>query len=190
MASGLPSNPLKKIRLNRISHVYYKHQKYEEAKQFAEDFGFVEAAVVGKTTYYRGYGTEPFVLAIEQSDVTEFGGAAFTVDSEEDLTHASKILPKECKATAVHDIPDAPGGGKRVTFYDPVDGFPFHLVYGQTPVELRDPQFPTLKINYVRCPFSQTAGTAVCIADTQAAKREESRPKQLPALQEATGPCA
>lgn len=26
-----------------------------------------------------------------------------------------------------------PGGGFRVTFTDPVDGFPFHLVWGQTP---------------------------------------------------------
>jgi len=48
-------------------------------------------------------------------------------------------------------LKDLPGGGKRVTFYDPVDGFPFHLVYGQTPVALEDPGFPALKYNYVSC---------------------------------------
>jgi catechol 2,3-dioxygenase-like lactoylglutathione lyase family enzyme len=147
MASGLPSNPLKKIQLNRISHVYYKHQDIAKAKQFAEDFGFSEAEVIGKTTYYRGYGTEPFVIALEEADKTEFGGAAFAVDSEEDLVYASKSLPKEAKATDVYDL-KTPGGGKAVTFYDPVDGFPFHLVHGQTQVERRDPSFPTLKINY------------------------------------------
>ncbi|KAK0643751.1 Glyoxalase/Bleomycin resistance protein/Dihydroxybiphenyl dioxygenase [Cercophora newfieldiana] len=147
MASGLPSNPLKKIQLNRISHVIYKHEKIAEAKQFAEDFGFSEAETIGKTTYYRGYGTEPFVLALEESDKTEFGGAAFAVDSEEDLVHAAKTLPKEAKPTDVYEL-KTPGGGKAVTFYDPVDGFPFHLVYGRAQVERRDPSFPTLKINY------------------------------------------
>jgi len=148
MASGSPYNHLKKIQLNRIAHVYYKHEDIEKATQFMEDFGFSEVEIIGKTTYYRGYGTEPFVIAIEASTKTEFGGAAFAVDSEEDLVYASKSLPKEAKATEVYDL-KTPGGGKGVTFYDPVDGFPFHLVYGQTPVERRDPNFPTLKINYV-----------------------------------------
>ncbi|KAK3389261.1 Glyoxalase/Bleomycin resistance protein/Dihydroxybiphenyl dioxygenase [Podospora didyma] len=148
MASGSPFNTLKKIQLVRISHVRYKHQNIEAAKQFAEDFGFYETAQVGPTTYYRGYGTEPFVLALEASDKTEFGGAAFAVESEEELVHAYKILPKECRATEVYELKDEPGGGKCVTFYDPVDGFPFHLVYGQTHVEKRDPKFPTLKVNY------------------------------------------
>lgn len=139
---------IEKIKLNRIAHVYYKHEKIEEAKQFMVDFGFVEAETIDKTTYFRGYGTEPFAIALEASDKTEFGGAAFAVDSEEELTRAVQILPKEAKATDVYEL-KTPGGGKAVTFYDPVDGFPFHLVYGQTPVEPRDPKFPVLKINYV-----------------------------------------
>jgi hypothetical protein len=149
MASGLPSNPLKKIQLVRIAHVWYKHADIEKAKQFALDFGFVETAQIGKTTFYRGYGTEPFALAAEASDKDEFGGAAFVVESEEDLVHASKTLPKECMATEVHEMKDVPGGGKRVTFYDPIDGFPFHLVYGQTPVAREDPGFPATRYNYV-----------------------------------------
>ena len=152
MAAGLPSTPLKKIQLVRIAHVYYKHEKIEEARQFAKDFGFFETAQIGKTTYFRGYGTEPFVLALEASNTTEFAGAAFVVESEDDLVHASKTLPKETNPTEVHELKDAPGGGKRVTFYDPVDGFPFHLVHGQTPVERQDPGFPELRVNFVGCP--------------------------------------
>ncbi|KAK0722651.1 Glyoxalase/Bleomycin resistance protein/Dihydroxybiphenyl dioxygenase [Lasiosphaeria miniovina] len=144
----MATNPPRKIQLERISHVYYKHENIEAAKKFADDFGFYEAAQVGKTTYYRGYGSEPLVMALEESDKTEFGGAAFAVESEEELEYASKILPKDCKATDVYELKDAPGGGKAVTFYDPVDGFPFHLVYGQTPVEARDPKFPVLKVNF------------------------------------------
>lgn len=162
MASGLPSNPIKKIQLVRIAHVWYKHQDAEAAKRFAVDFGFVKAAEVGKTTFYRGYGTEPFCLAIEASDTTEFGGAAFVVESEEDLVHAAKTLPKECRATEVHEMKDIPGGGKRVTFYDPVDGFPFHLVHGQTPVAREDPEFPILKFNYV----SSCLACSACSSET------------------------
>ncbi|KAJ4294930.1 hypothetical protein N0V88_005169 [Collariella sp. IMI 366227] len=154
MASGLSTNPLKKIQLVRIAHVWYKHENVEAAKQFAQDFGFVETAQVGKTTFFRGYGTEPFALAIEASDKNEFGGAAFVVESEEDLVQACKTLPNACRATGVEEMKGYPGGGKQVTFYDPVDGFPFHLSpkktqgFGQTPVAKEDPGFPILKYNY------------------------------------------
>lgn len=151
MTAEQSSDQIRKIRLVRIAHVLYKHEDLEKAKQFALDFGFVDVGQRGKTAYFRGYGTEPFALGLIASDKSEFGGAAFVVESEEDLEYASKNLPKECRATEVHDL-DAPGGGKRVTFYDPIDGFPFHLVHGQTPVALEDPGFPALKYNYVSSP--------------------------------------
>lgn len=140
---------IRKISLVRIAHVYYKHKDMGKAKEFMADFGFYETAQAGKRIYYRGYGTEPFVICLEGAEKNEFGGAAFVVESEEDLINASKILPPETKPTEVYDLKDAPGGGKCVTFYDPVDAFPFHLVYGQTPVEPMDPKFPEVKINFV-----------------------------------------
>ncbi|ROV88139.1 hypothetical protein VMCG_10434 [Cytospora schulzeri] len=139
-----------KIRLHHISHVYYKYKPdaIDAARLFMDDFGFFEAQRVGPKTYYRGYGREPFVLCVEASTETEFGGAAFVVDSLEELERASKILPKEAKATDVYELTDAPGGGKCVTLYDPVDGFPMHLVYGQQLAEPLDPQFPEVKPNF------------------------------------------
>ncbi|KAI6359988.1 hypothetical protein MCOR31_009256 [Pyricularia oryzae] len=148
MAAASVHNDLKRINLTNIAHVTYKYKDVAKARQFMEDFGFYETKRVGEKTYYRGYGSEPFVLCIDQADQDEFGGAAFAVESEEDLMHASKTLPKECKPSEVYDLTDAPGGGKAVTFYDPVDGFPFHLVHGQEKVDVRDPQFPDLKVNY------------------------------------------
>lgn len=140
-----------RIRLHHISHVYYKYKPdaIEAAHTFMDDFGFFEAKRLGPKTYYRGYGQEPFVLCIEASTDTEFGGAAFAVDTLEELERATKILPKEARATDVYDMTDAPGGGKCVTLYDPVDGFPMHLVYGQELVEPLDPKFPELKPNFV-----------------------------------------
>jgi catechol 2,3-dioxygenase-like lactoylglutathione lyase family enzyme len=136
-----------KIKLVRIAHVFYKHKNIEAARQFYVDFGFVECArdEAKKRTYYRGYGTEPFVLCAEEADVDEFAGPAFVVESEDDLEYAAKTLPK---ATAIYEL-DTPGGGKCVTFYDPVDGFPFHLIFGQKPIEVPGPEFTKVVSNYV-----------------------------------------
>lgn len=145
----------KKIQLARIAHVYYKYkpEDVDAARMFMEDFGFFEVKRAGPRTYFRGYGTEPFVLCVEATTgESEFGGAAFAVDSLEELERAAQILPKEANATEVydlHDKKDAPGGGKCVTFYDPVDGFPFHLVWGQEKVEPLSLELPDVKPNFV-----------------------------------------
>lgn len=140
-----------KIQLARIAHVYYRYkpEEVDAARQFMQDFGFFETKRVGPRTYYRGYGAEPFVLCVEESDKTTFGGAAFAVDTLEELERAQKLLPKEARPTDVYELKDAPGGGKAVTFYDPVDGFPFHLVWGQQQVEPLNLKFPELKPNFV-----------------------------------------
>ncbi len=59
------------------------------------------------------------------------------MESIDHLELAIKELPG---ASEIYEQTDMPGGGKCVTFHDPVDNFPFHLVYGQTPVEMtQDP---------------------------------------------------
>ena len=136
----------RKIQLVRIAHVYYKHKDIDAARAFYDDFGFFETQRVGNRTFYRGYGTEPFVLCAEEGDRDEFLGPGFVVESLEDLEHASKTLPD---ATGIYELDNVPGGGKCVTFKDPVDGWPFHLVYGQESVAEEPPEFPDLKINYV-----------------------------------------
>jgi catechol 2,3-dioxygenase-like lactoylglutathione lyase family enzyme len=136
-------SPLQKIKLVRIAHVNYIHADISKAHQFLLDFGMTVADTRGDTTYYRGYGTEPFVYSATKGPENVFNGAGFVVESMEDLELASKTLPN---ATEIHTL-DAPGGGKRVTFYDPVDNFPFHLVYGQTPVEM-SAHLPELDYNF------------------------------------------
>lgn len=137
--------PLKKISLKRIAHTYYKHKDLAAAKQFALDFGFFPLESTDGRLFFRGYGTEPFTLCLEQGDANEFMGAGFVVDSMEDLELAAKTLPH---ATEIYDL-KTPGGGKAVTWKDPYDGFPWHLVYGQEAVELIDISFPTQAPNYV-----------------------------------------
>ena len=136
----------RKINLVRIAHVYYTHKSIDKAREFLDDFGLLELSRVGNKTYYRGYGTEPFVYCASEGSEDVFGGAAFVVESKDDLELASKTLPN---ATEVHEM-NEPGGGLRVTFKDPVDGFPFHLVYGQTPLEKLETASLQQKFNFVR----------------------------------------
>ncbi|KAI0381943.1 Glyoxalase/Bleomycin resistance protein/Dihydroxybiphenyl dioxygenase [Hypomontagnella monticulosa] len=136
----------RKIQLVRIAHVYYKYTDMDKAITFLNDFGFTEEKRVSDDKiYFRGYGTEPWVLCAIKADKPEFGGAAFAVESLEDLEIAAEVIPK---ATKIYELSDAPGGGKCVTFPDPVDGFPFHLVYGQEPAQMLDIPLPHEPVNY------------------------------------------
>jgi hypothetical protein len=118
----------RRIRLVRLAHVYYTHADIDKAVQFLYDFGFQKVKQVGKDLYFRGTSPEPFVYCAREGEACEFGGAAFVVESMEDLEYASQSLPS---ASKVYSLDDAPGGGFGVTFRDPIDAFPFHLVYGQ-----------------------------------------------------------
>jgi hypothetical protein len=118
----------RRINLVRIAHVYYTHKDIDKERQFLEDFGFQEVKRVGSDTYYAGTGSEPFVYCARKGDKDEFGGSTFVIESEEDLEYASQTLPGPTKIT---DLTEAPGGGRFVTCWDPIDNFPFHLVHGQ-----------------------------------------------------------
>ncbi|POR38184.1 Uncharacterized protein TPAR_01613, partial [Tolypocladium paradoxum] len=141
-----PGTPLRKINLVRIAHVYYSHKNIDKARQFLLDFGFQEVERHGSKTYYRGTGSAPFVYCASGDNEDKFGGSAFVVESAEDLDYASKTLPN---ATPVHEVLDEPGGGFRVTFTDPVDGFPFHLVHGQKLLERGDADVSQRTFNFV-----------------------------------------
>jgi hypothetical protein len=117
-----------RINLVRIAHVFYTYKDLNKAHEFLLDFGFQEVKRAGKDIYYRGTSSQPFVYCARHGEEDVFGGAAFVVESEADLV-AAQELPG---ATEIYELSDAPGGGRCVTFHDPIDDFPFHLVYGQT----------------------------------------------------------
>ncbi|KAI3540940.1 glyoxalase [Colletotrichum filicis] len=136
---------LRKINLMRIAHINYTYQNLERAEAFFRDFGFVEASREGTRVYYRGYGPEPFVLCAEAGAKDGFGGAAFVVESEEDLEYASKTLPG---ASEPYELSKAPGGGRCVSFEGGVDKFPFHLVFGQV-IREKATVFPERDFNFM-----------------------------------------
>lgn len=144
--TGVSNLAPRKINLLRIAHVYYTHKDIKKAREFLKDFGFEETSQTESGIYYRGSGSEPFVYCATEGKSDSFGGAAFVVESAEDLEYASKTLPN---ATSVQKLVDEPGGGLRVTFQDPVDGFPFHLVYGQTLVTKQAAVHDKVHFNFV-----------------------------------------
>ncbi|KAJ2898104.1 Metapyrocatechase [Zalerion maritima] len=121
----------RKIQIVRLAHVYYAHKNLASASKFLEDFGFVESKRCPDRIFYRGYGADPFVYCAVSGSSDSFGGVAAEVGTLEDLELASATIPG---ATSIYDLgteKGAPGAGKGVTFHDPVDGWPMHLVWGQ-----------------------------------------------------------
>lgn len=141
-----PATTQERINLKRLAHVYYTHSNWDAACQFLHDFGLIPVEGYDQSPgviYYRGYGPEPFVYCATKGDEDEFGGGAWIVDSMADLELAARILPH---ASDVFDL-KTPGGGKCVSFQDPVDGFKFHLIYGQTSRDSSD-DFKELPLNF------------------------------------------
>ncbi|KAL2862702.1 cytochrome P450 [Aspergillus lucknowensis] len=158
-------SPDRNIKLVRLAHVYYTHKDLDKAAQFMEDFGLQEVdqqkPLLGatdnptrRTIYYHGTSAEPFVDYAQSGDEDAFGGAAFVVESLDDLEFASRTLPN---ASPVVDVgkenPEVPGGGFCVTFTDPVDGIPFRLVFEQEMKregegEVEAERLPQLRYNY------------------------------------------
>lgn len=137
--------PFRKINLVRLAHIYYTYHNLERAETFFKDFGFLQATRDGNRIYYRGYGPEPFILCAEAGPHDAFGGAAFVVESDDDLVYASQTLPG---ASEIYELGKAPGGGRCVSFRASVDDIPFHLVVGQTILD-KTIVFPEREFNFV-----------------------------------------
>ncbi|GAC95150.1 hypothetical protein PHSY_002725 [Pseudozyma hubeiensis SY62] len=117
-----------RIRIKRLSFVVYNHADADKARQFYLDFGMAIVHQGGGSTFFGGYGPDPFVYWLrkaEPGDPSSFGGAAYEVEERAELDKAAKISG----ASEIQPL-DAPGGGQIVTIRDPL-GFVVHFVYGQ-----------------------------------------------------------
>ena len=135
-----------RVRLMRTAYVVYHHTSLEKAHKFLVDFGLkkVEEDLKQQRAWYAGYGNDPFCyVAVRSKDGTAaFGGAAYIVESRDELTKASKILG----ATAILPA-EGPGGGEVVTLVDPL-GFKIFLVHGQTEKVVENLDLEKLTVNF------------------------------------------
>jgi hypothetical protein len=117
-----------KVNVLRLAHVHYQFPDLVKEKAFLLDFGFVQAHHEDNRIYYKGFGTQPYILIAEQSPYTsrKFIGATWVVKSAADLDAAALLLT----ASPVQQS-TAPGGGQVVSVKDP-NGFEVNFIYGQT----------------------------------------------------------
>jgi hypothetical protein len=121
------------IKADALAYVIFERRDVPEMTRFLRDFGFlpVEGAW-GGSHYFRGHGSSPYLVAIQESDRDYFKGIGLTARSAKDLEHFAV-------AVGVASVQaEGPGGGRRVRLADP-GGLQVDLVHGVTKV----PELPT-----------------------------------------------
>lgn len=134
------------VNLLKTSFIVYYHQNLSKARTFLLDFGLRVVQETDDEIFFAGYGIETFCYVVRASKRAEsyFGGAAYTVESREQLERAAKVPGASEIRTLV-----APGGGEIVTLVDPA-GHNVHLVHGQRekPEEIGHLGLQKLTVNY------------------------------------------
>lgn len=134
------------IRLLKTAFVVYHHADLSKAKHFLLDFGLdVSAEEPDGTTFFKGYGVEPFVYVAHQSKTGEswFGGAAFVVESGAELDRAAQL---SCATGPIRDL-SGPAGGRVVTLKDPA-GHLVHLIHGWQEKQMEPMSLEKLTVNF------------------------------------------
>lgn len=137
-----------RVALVKTSFVIYEHVDLAKAEQFLLDFGLhvVQRSEDGNEIYFAGYGPDPFLYLARKagtSGESKFCGAAYLVESRDDLEKASRIPG----ASEIRSISAMPGGGEMLTLHDP-SGIPVHLVHGQTQKPIEEMKLQKLIINF------------------------------------------
>ena len=130
------SNPLCKVV--DLAFLRFELTDLEAQKEYLGHFGMQLAHETEDAIYYRGTGTQPYCYVANRGDSNRYLGAAFYVDSAEELEQlATSTGSKVTKS-------DEPAGGRCVKISDP-DGLGIEIYHGLT---LRNaPAQPTPKLN-------------------------------------------
>lgn len=133
------------IQLLQTAFVTYEHADLAKARSFLEDFGLkVAHEDPGKSIFFKGYGTEPYIYVARQaSGESRFAGAAYVVESSTELDRAAALQ------SAVRPIRklDGPAGGSVVTLQDPA-GHQVHLIHGWAEKQADNMTLEKLVINF------------------------------------------
>lgn len=115
------------IRADAMAYVMFERRDVTEMTRFLIDFGLVPLDYPGEVSYFRGYGTAPWLVALRPAAEDRFAGFGMRVRTEADLEQLAAA------AGAKVDLAEGPGGGRRVRLNDP-DGLIVDAVYGATPL--------------------------------------------------------
>lgn len=121
-----PTEPI--IRADAMGFVRFTRRDPDRMESFLQDFGLTRVDAPGKTRFYRGAGTQAFLVEVTPSDHDGMVGFGVKVDSEaqlDTLAGATGLVVEEMTA---------PGGGRRIRLIDP-DGLHVDVVYGAADVQ-------------------------------------------------------
>jgi hypothetical protein len=114
------------VRADSVLNVAFARRDPERMDRFLQDFGFLPVENRGPTTYYRGQGSAPYLVAVTESAQDSIQGVAFAARDAADLSKLAQATGQAVEA--VRDV----GGGQRVRLTDP-DGLVVDLVHGFEP---------------------------------------------------------
>jgi catechol 2,3-dioxygenase-like lactoylglutathione lyase family enzyme len=109
-----------------ILNVAFERRDPEQMRRFLEDFGFLLVERRAQTLYFRGHGTEPYLVSVTESSQDGIRGFAFAAREAADLTRLAQATGQMIDTVA--DV----GGGRRVRLSDP-DGLVVDFVHGFEP---------------------------------------------------------
>ncbi len=129
------------VRADSMLHVVYERSNTAEMSRFLADFGLIPVQHPGSDVlYFRGHGTNAYLVAIIPSDQDRFVGFGAAVETLEELEQLSK------GAGVTIEPVEAPGGGQRVRLTDP-DGLRVDVVFGAASVEALPTRDALLAVN-------------------------------------------
>src|SRR6266850_1544166 len=111
------------IRADAVANVAFNRRDPERMRRFLEDFGFRRIDATGPTTYFRGHGEAPYLVAVTESREDGLAGFAFAAGEADDLARLAAETGRTIETI------EAVGGGQRVRLTDP-EGLQVDLVHG------------------------------------------------------------
>ncbi|MDR7156685.1 hypothetical protein J2W40_003530 [Sphingobium xenophagum] len=137
----VPVEPI--IRAESMAFVRFRRADIDAMDRFLRDFGLTPLREAADVRYYRGAGTDPFLVEVERGDVDAFLGFGVNARHADDLVTLSKAMGAAVEPASI------PGGGQRVRLVDPV-GVTVDVVYGATGVH---PLLEAAELGPVNTPF-------------------------------------
>src|SRR5258707_13700128 len=81
------SDPI--MRADGVANVAFNRRDPERMRRFLEDFGFRRIDATGPTTYFRGHGEAPYLVAVTESRQDGLAGLAFAAGEADDPARLS-----------------------------------------------------------------------------------------------------
>ena len=139
------------IRADSMAFIRFCRRDLDSMDKFLRDFGMIPLREYAGVRHYRGAGTDPFLVEVEQGKTDAFLGFGVNARHLSDLERLSNVT-----GAPVDTLPTS-GEGMRVRLLDPA-GITVDVVYGATPLH---PTMEPAEAGQVNTPFRKNRVNSV-----------------------------